>query len=48
MNCGVHEEDRTMCCIVEMNLGQDFLKTNYEVKVLIDENNVPYYRSLTI
>ena len=46
MNCGVHEEDGTMSCIVEIDLGQDLINKDYEVRLLIDERNVPYYKSL--
>lgn len=46
MNCGVHEEDGTMCCIVEMKLGPDILNEDYEVRLLIDERNIPYYKAL--
>lgn len=46
MNCGVHEEDGTMCCIVELNLGQDILDEDYEVRLLIDERNIKYYKAL--
>lgn len=46
MNCGVHEEDGTMLCVIEMNLGQEILNKDYEVRLLIDERNVPYYKAL--
>lgn len=46
MNCGVHEEDGTMLCVVEMNLGQELLSKDYEVRLLIDERNIPYYKTL--
>lgn len=46
MNCGVHEEDGTMYCVIDMNLGEEITNKDYEVRLLVDERDIPYYQSL--